>query len=271
MSDFGKREALLSRYFKVVDLFFEVADARCPMSSRSREIRRLVRGRKSVLILNKADLADPAATKRWVGFFSEVGERVLAVDSLRGKGLQRVGELLQSEAEDLKRRLWDKERRWRPLRVAALGIPNTGKSSFLNQIVGRRAAATGNRPGVTRGPQWIHLHNVISVLDTPGVLPPSVRDEEAVFKLALIGALKLEDRDPEIIARRLLEFLKDHYPAAVSRSWGAAEDTPPNLECIARSKNFLLPDGRLDLERTAVFLVNAMRSGKLGRITLEFP
>lgn len=262
---------MLSRYFKVVDLFFEVVDARCPVSSRSREIKRLVRGKKSVLILNKADLADPAATKRWVGFLSEKGEEVLAVDSLRGKGLRMVRELLQSEAEDLKRRLWEKERRGRPLRVAALGIPNTGKSSFLNQIVGRRAAATGNRPGVTRGPQWVHLHNVISVLDTPGVLPPSVRDEEDVFKLALIGALKLEDRDPELIAGRLLEFLKDHYPTAVCRSFGASEDMLSDLECIARSKNFLLPDGRLDLQRTAVFLVNALRSGKLGRITLEFP
>lgn len=271
MPEFRKRNELLSRYFKVIDLFFEVVDARCPVASRSRAVGRLVGGKKTFLILNKADLADPVATKGWVGFFAGKGETAFAVDSLQGNGLKGVRGVLQREAEVLKRQLQERERRGRPLRVAVLGIPNTGKSSFLNRMVGRRSAATGNRPGVTRGPQWVHLRDVISVLDTPGVLPPHVRDDDTLFKLALIGALNPENREPEILGGELLEFLKENYPDAIRSGFGIPEEAPPTLDYIARGKNFLLPDGRLDLQRTAVFLVNALRNGKLGRITLEFP
>lgn len=262
---------MISRYFKVIDLIFEVVDARCPVASRSTAFRRSPREKKLFVILNKTDLADARATKSWLSFFSGKNEEAFAVNSLRGDGLRGVRGLLKREANLLKQQLSKKGRRGRPLRVAVVGIPNTGKSSFLNQLTGRRSAATGNRPGVTKGPQWVHLPNVVSVLDTPGVFPPDMKDEDSLFKLALIGALDPENRDSEILGRKLLEFLANHYPGTARSKLGIPGETLLSLDEIAREKNFLLPNGQLDLQRAAMFLLNALQNGKLGAISLEFP
>lgn len=262
---------MISRYFKVIDLVFEVVDARCPIASRGRALGRLPGEKKLFLILNKNDLADSQVTRDWLSFLSGKGEESFAVDSLRGDGLRGVRGLLKREANLLKQQLGKKGRRGRPLRVAVVGIPNTGKSSFLNQLIGRRSAVTGDRPGVTRGPQWVHLPDVISVLDTPGVLPPDVKDEDSLFKLALIGALDPENRDPETLGRKLLEFMANHYSGTVSRRLGIPGEVPLALDDIAREKHLLLPNGKLDLQRAAIFLLNALRNGKLGGVSLEFP
>lgn len=271
MSESKKKKAVISQYLKVIDLIFEVVDARCPIASRSMVFRQLPREKKLFVILNKIDLADSRITKSWLGFLSAKGEEVFAVDSLRGDGFRMVRGLLRREADLLNRQLSKKGRRGRPLRVAIVGIPNTGKSSFLNQLIGRRSAATGNRPGVTRGPQWVHLPDEISVLDTPGVVPPYVKDDDSLFKLALIGALGPENSDPETIGRNLLEFLAKHYPEAVSSKLGIPGEALLSLEDIATEKKFLLPNSQLDLQRAAVFILNAFRNGKLGAISLEFP
>jgi ribosome biogenesis GTPase A len=163
----------LSKYLRVVDIIFEVADARCPFTSRSRQVKQLIKDKRSLLILNKADLADPHTTADWVEFYADRGEKALPVDALHGKGMAGVRKSLDQESQILHRLLKEKGRRNRPLRVAVMGIPNTGKSSFLNQLLGRRVVHRGDRPGITRGPQWVHLQGTISVLAPCHTLPYS--------------------------------------------------------------------------------------------------
>lgn len=259
-----------SKLLKVVDVIFEVADARCPFTSRSKQVKKLIKDKRSLLILNKADLADPKATENWVKFYTDQEETALPVDALRGEGMGAVRESLRKESQVLNRFLRDKGRRKRPLRVAILGIPNTGKSSFLNKLLGKRSALRGNRPGITKGPQWVHLHGAISVLDTPGLFLPHLRDDDDLFKLALIRSVDPERLDQVDLSERLLSFLKNHYPKALITQLGIT-DTTPTLESVAREKNFLSADGKYDLQRSATFILNSYNKGKLGRISLETP
>ncbi|MGI5866583.1 MAG: ribosome biogenesis GTPase YlqF [Syntrophaceticus schinkii] len=260
----------LSKYLRVVDIIFEVADARCPFTSRSRQVKQLIKDKRSLLILNKADLADPHTTADWVEFYADRGEKALPVDALHGKGMAGVRKSLDQESQILHRLLKEKGRRNRPLRVAVMGIPNTGKSSFLNQLLGRRVVHRGDRPGITRGPQWVHLQGTISVLDTPGLLLSHQKDDESLFKLAVIRAADPERMDEVDLAEQLLSFLNAHYSDALSRHL-CVKDTAPTLESVAREKNFLSSDGEYDLQRTAVFILGSYSRGMLGRISLEAP
>jgi len=254
----------------VVDIVFEVADARCPATSRGRQVKKLIKDKRSLLILNKADLADPGVTAAWVKFYAGRGEEALPVDALSGEGMAGVRESLHRETQVLYRSLRKKGRRKRPLRAAIMGIPNTGKSSFLNQLLGKRAALRGNRPGITKGPQWVHLQGTISVLDTPGLLSPHQKDEESLFKLAVIRAADPERLDQVDLGEQLLNFLKTDYPDVFSIHLNI-KDTTPTLESVAREKNFLSTDGKYDLQRSAVFILGSYSKGKLGRISLEAP
>lgn len=260
----------LNKHLKVVDLVFEVVDARCPFTSRSRQVKQLIKDKRSLLVLNKLDLADPNITADWVKYYADQGKRALPVDALRGKGMAGVRESLNQETQVLNRLLREKGRRNRPLRVAILGIPNTGKSSFLNKLLGKRAVLRGDRPGITKGPQWVHLHGTISVLDTPGLLSPHLKDEEDLFKLAVIRAADPERLDQVDLGEQLLKFLKIHYPDALIRHLGIT-GTTSTLESVAGEKNFLSTDGEYDLQRTAVFILGSYNKGKLGRISLEAP
>lgn len=264
------RLARLSKLLKVVDIVFEVADARCPFTSRGSQVKKLIANKRALLILNKADLADPETTENWVKFFACQGENALPVDALRGKGLDAVRESLEREGRALAGLLKGKGRRRRPLRAAVMGIPNTGKSSILNRLLGKRAAARGNRPGITRGPQWVHLHGAISVLDTPGLLQPHLKEDDALFKLALIRAADPESYDQIDLSERLLSYLSVNYPQALLKHLRMAEAVPA-LESVAREKNFLSANGEYDLQRAAVFILSSYGKGKLGRISLEAP
>lgn len=261
---------LLLNSLKIVDLVFEIVDARCPRSTRSPLVERLAAGKKQLLILNKADLADPAATEQWLLFFAREGKAALAVDSRKGWGFRELWLYLEEAALELNQKLQKKGRRPRELRTAALGIPNVGKSTFLNRLIGKHAVATGNRPGITRGPQWVHLRGAVSVLDTPGILPPQLKDEEAIFKLAVIGALDEKMYNIEDVARKLIEFLEVRCPESFSRISGISAG-PLSLEGLAQEKKFLLADGLPDLHRAAGFLLSSFQSGKFGSLTLELP
>ncbi|MGB9791677.1 MAG: ribosome biogenesis GTPase YlqF [Thermacetogeniaceae bacterium] len=265
-----KKKELILKALKVVDIVFEIIDARCPESSRSPAIEQLVKNKRRFLVLNKADLADPDATARWLKYYRKAGVTVAAVDSQRGEGFEELWKDLEIYEEEIRHQLLKKGRRERELRAAVVGIPNTGKSSFLNRLVGRKTTATGDRPGITKGPQWVHSKGRISVLDTPGVLPPSVKREE-LFKLVLIGAVDYDSCDLVECGEKILEFLKERYPESIQKALGISELQALNLAVVAEAKNFLLPEGTPDLNRTAVFLLKQLRLGRLGRITYELP
>lgn len=266
----AKKKELILKYLKVVDIVFEITDARCPESSRSSVIEQLIKNKKRILVLNKADLADPDATIRWLRYYRKTGVAAVAVDSQRGEGFENLWQFLERYEKELKDNLAKKGRRERELRAAVLGIPNTGKSSFLNRLVGRKTAATGDRPGITRGPQWVHSKGRISVLDTPGVLPPSAKRGE-VYKLVLIGAIDYSSCDLVECGEKILEFLREKYLESIQKALEIPELQPLSLESIAYKKNFFLTEGTPDLNRAAVFLLRQLRLGKFGRITYELP
>ncbi len=266
----GKKKNLLIRRLRVVDLVFEVVDARCPVSSRSPLVRQLIKHKQQILILNKADLADPQATARWLDYFAAAGITAVAVDSRQGSGFRELWGHLAGYEIELKKRLEEKGRLARELRTAVVGIPNTGKSSFLNRLVGRRTAATGDRPGITKGPQWVHVKGRISVLDTPGVLPPQIREGD-VFKLISIGAVDYIEYEPERVGEQIINFLEENYPENITKYLGTSREGPLTLEILARHKNFILPEGMPDLHRTAGYLIKLFKHGKLGRVTFELP
>ncbi|HAA90215.1 MAG: Ribosome biogenesis GTPase A [Thermoanaerobacterales bacterium 50_218] len=260
----------LCQYIKVVDLVFEVVDARCPLSSRSPQIEQLAPGKSRLLVLNKADLADPSVTEKWLSFFRQAGEKALAVDSREGKGFRRLSFLLENFSKEVNEKLRKKGRKPRELRAAVVGVPNVGKSTFINRLIGRRIASVGNRPGITKGPQWIRVGKVF-LLDTPGMLPPRLESEGVIFKLAAVGVLKMENYDVMEVANRLLQLLEGFYPGVVGNYFGITPGDDLFLEQLALKKKFLLPDGVPDQDRAARFLLELFQEGRLGALTLERP
>lgn len=256
---------------KVVDLVFEVVDARCPIASRGTAVENLISGKQQILVLNKADLADPKATQDWLFYFKQIGIEVVAVDSKKSYGFKNVWDYIEQQSFVLNKHLQVRGRRGRQLRAAVVGIPNTGKSTFLNRLVGRSTVITGDRPGITKGPQWVHLKEKISVLDTPGILQPEMQNQEQIFKLVAIGALEPGKYDLESICLTLIEFLETRYKGCIAKALGIKIEWPCNLEFIAKEKKFVLSNGIMDTERAARFMLDQFRSGKLGAFTLEFP
>jgi ribosome biogenesis GTPase A len=278
-----RRVALTASSLKVVDLVCELVDARCPKASGSPAVNRLITGKQHLLVLNKADLADPRITKAWLDFFKGRGREAVAVDSRSGRGWSDLLKMMNARTMQLHRSLQLKGRNPRGIRVAVLGIPNTGKSTFLNRLIGQRAMRTGDRPGVTRGPQWVHLGEGISVLDTPGIISISRVGSEGRFKLGAAGSLDLHSRQAEDTCEQLLTFLSKRYPAAVISVLKLSPDKSSSpdklgspgpavsLEEIAGARGFLMSSGIPDTQRACTFLLDQFRSGKLGRISLEEP
>ncbi|MCL6614263.1 MAG: ribosome biogenesis GTPase YlqF [Firmicutes bacterium] len=246
----------------VLDLGVVVLDARIPRASLGQGLAALMGGRPVVYALNKADLADPEKTADWRQHL----EAAVIVDARTGAG---VAELLALCLERGRRRL----KYERPIRFAVLGIPNVGKSSLLNRIAGRRAAAVGDRPGVTRAPQWIKAHRGLEILDLPGILAPRLGDPEVVLLLALVSAIKDELIGREKLAREAILLLERRYPGRLAARYGVTPTGDPeaDLEAVGRARGCLLPGGRVDLERTAALLLADLRAGRLGRLTFEDP
>jgi ribosome biogenesis GTPase A len=266
-----KTRDLLAHNLKVVDLVFELVDARCPLTSRSREVNDLIRQKRQILILNKSDLAEAAATEKWLHYFKLSGIPAVAVDAQHHSGFKPLWSYLENLAADINAALAKKGRQPRVLRTAVFGIPNIGKSTFLNKMIGHNSAATGNKPGVTRGPQWVHLKGSISVMDTPGVLVPYLNGAERLFKLSVIGALDPQTYDLEDISNKLLELISLHYPKCLSEVLCFVPGQPLSLESLACSKKLITGNGQPDVERAAMFLLNSLRVGKLGGLSLEWP
>jgi ribosome biogenesis GTPase A len=275
---------------KLIDIVIEILDARAPLSSRNPDINRIAGSKKRLVILNKADMADKNATKQWKKYYEARGIFAEAVDARSKTALSAITPtIMKACAEKLER---DKKRGImnRPLRAMVVGIPNSGKSTLINTYAGKAAAKTGNKPGVTKGKQWIRLNKNVELLDTPGILWPKFEDPKTGLDLAFCGSIKDEILPTEELALELLRVLMRDYPELLKARYrlkeipaegdpGAAE-TPeeaarlanPALACmedIARNRGFLLSGGRIDYDRTARTLLDEFRGGKIGRITLE--
>ncbi len=259
---------------KQVDAVCEIVDARIPMSSRNPDIDAICGSKPRILVLNRMDLADPNATKQWASYFKKKGMSVIATDCKTRKG---IGDFVPAAraacAEKLER---DAKRGMnRPLRVMVVGIPNVGKSTLINQISGRKGAKAENRPGVTRGKQWVTVDSGLQLLDTPGILWPKFEDPEVGMMLAYTGAVKEGVIDLEELACRLMELLHKYYPQTLLERYkvDAPADIPgwQLVEIAGRNRGFLVSGGEVNTERMSKVLLDEFRSGKLGKFTLEMP
>lgn len=258
---------------KLTDLVIELVDARIPVSSRNPDIEELAKGRARIVLLNKADLADPAFNREWMSFFEGQGAYALEVNSKSGAGIRAIDGLVREACREKLER--DRKRGIvnRPVRAMVAGIPNVGKSTFINSFAGKACTKTGNRPGVTKGKQWIRLNRNLELLDTPGILWPRFEDQEAGMRLAFIGSMNDEIIIMEELACDLLRQLREFYPDSVCERYDIEwqESETAVLEAIARSRGCFLKGERLDLKKAADILTDDFRSGRLGRVTLERP
>ncbi|MBR6115589.1 MAG: ribosome biogenesis GTPase YlqF [Oscillospiraceae bacterium] len=270
-----KATRMMEDSLRLVDALVELRDARIPESSRNPDIDRIAADKPRLIILNRADQADPQITSLWRQALSGKGILALEMDCRTGKGVGGFSSAARTLLRDLIERSEAKGQVGRPLRFMVLGIPNVGKSSFINRLAGRKAAQTSDRPGVTRGKQWISLPNNIQLLDTPGILWPKFESEQVGYSLAWTGAINDNILDVELVASKLLERLCELYPGAVEERYRfhPEPDAPGYelLETAGRKRGFLVSGGEVNTERMARVLLDEFRGGKLGRITLERP
>ena len=259
---------------KQVDAVCEIVDARIPMSSRNPDIDAICGNKPRIIVLNRMDLADPAATKKWAAYFKAKGMAVISTDCKTRRGISDFTPAARIACKEKLER--DPARGMnRPLRVMVVGIPNVGKSTLINQISGRKGAKAENRPGVTRGKQWVTVDSGLQLLDTPGILWPKFEDPEVGMMLAYTGAVKEGVIDLEELACRLMELLHKFYPQTLMDRYKVeAEAGTPGwqlLEMAGKKRGFLLARGEINTERMAKVLIDEFRSGKLGKFTLEMP
>jgi ribosome biogenesis GTPase A len=270
-----KASRMMEDSLKLVDAVAELRDARIPESSRNPDIERLSGGKPRLIILNRADQADPAVTARWRAALTGEGVMALEMDCKSGKGVGSFPSAARTLLKDLIERSEAKGQVGRPLRFMVLGIPNVGKSSFINRLAGRKAALASDRPGVTRGKQWINLPSGIQLLDTPGILWPKFESEQVGLSLAWTGAINDNILDIELVASKLLERLRELYPGAIEERYKFTPDPEAAgfdlLEQAGCKRGFLVSGGEVNTERMARVLLDEFRAGKLGRITLERP
>ena len=270
-----KAQRMIEENISMVDAVCELLDARIPFSSRNPDIDRLAAGKPRLVILNRVDLADPEITARWSKYFKSQGLAILETDARTGKGVNNfvpaVRELLSDKLRDYE----TKGQTGRSLRVMILGIPNVGKSSFINKVAGRKAAIAGDKPGVTRGKQWISIGKNLDLLDTPGILWPKFDSQEVGEMLAITNAIKADVLDKETLGANFMLRLREMYPDALKERYKFEPDAEANgfelLEQAAKKRGFLVSKGEYDIERMANTLLNEYHEGKLGRLSLEIP
>ena len=263
-----KTRELIAENLKMVDIVIEVIDARIPVSSRNPIIDELVKNKRRLIILNKSDLSDPKANEAWAETFKKQGNLVLTMNCMTGIGVGQLYKLL-SRLQDEKN---EGQLRKKSLRMMIVGVPNVGKSSLINRMTGKKSAKTGDRPGVTKGKQWLGLENGMQLLDTPGILWPKFEDPQVGLNLAFCGSIKDEILDTASLALELIKVLQRDYPQLLRERYKLDEldeDALVNMEAIAAKRGFILSGKRVDYERCARTLLDEFRGGKIGNITLE--
>ena len=271
----AKTRRKLKESLSLVDMVIEVIDARIPQSSRNPELDELASGKPRLLIMNKADMADDQATKRWIAHFQSQGYYVLPADCKTGKGLQKLDSIMNDALREQREKWIKKGMVGRPIHAMVVGIPNVGKSTFINRMAKGCKAKTEDRPGVTRGNQWFTLPSGAQLLDTPGVLWPKFEDQQVALRLAFTGAIRDQILDVEELACDLLSLLSRHYRTSFLERYKLSEPLPETgyelLELVGRRRGMLISGGEVNTERAANTVLDEYRAGKCGRITLEHP
>lgn len=270
-----KTKRMMSENISLVDIVIELLDARIPCSSKNPDIDALAKNKLRIIILNKADLADNKKIKLWEDYFTRKGFKVILVNSISGKGVKSITEVSRELMADKLERLRKRGRIFTPVRAMIAGIPNVGKSTLINKLVGKQAAKTGDKPGVTKGKQWIRIKKDFELLDTPGILWPKFDDMEAGIKLAATGAVNDDILDVYSLCVKLIDYLKELYPKALKERYKIDfnEDSSSEriIEKIGEARMFKTKGGETDKDRSACIIIDEFRGGKLGKITLESP
>lgn len=271
----AKTRRLIKESLSRVDCVTEILDARIPLSSRNPEIGEITAGKPRIILLNKCDMADEKVTAQWIKYFRSTGAEAMAVDCRSGRGLNGYTQLVRKVLADKIQQNNERGMVGKALRVMVVGIPNTGKSSFINKMAGRVRAKVADRPGVTTSNQWFFIGNGIELLDTPGVLWPKFDDPVVGDRLAFIGSVKDTVLDVETMAVRLIDVLREGYPERLAERYKLDDITDMQsweiLEAIGRKRGMLISGGEVNTERASVMLLDEYRGGKLGKITMEFP
>ena len=268
-----KAKRMMQENIKLIDLVIELVDARIPVSSRNPDIDELGKNKSRIVLLNKSDLADKKYNKQWMEYFTEKGFHVLEINSKNGTGIKSIQGLVQEACKEKIER--DRKRGIlnRPVRAMVVGIPNVGKSTFINSFAGKACTKTGNKPGVTKGKQWIRLNKSLELLDTPGILWPKFEDQSVGMKLAFIGSMNDEVLHMDELAAELIDFLLKNYPGVLKERYEIEEDTDKyeTLKQICIDRRCFKKGEEPDIDKAAAIIMEDFRSGKLGKITLEFP
>ena len=268
-----KAKRQMQEDIKLIDLVIELVDARVPMSSRNPDIDELGKNKARLILLNKSDLADKAVTDRWKNFFEAKGYHVVSIDARNNKGMKAINNVINEAcAEKIAR---DRARgiKNRPVRAMVVGIPNVGKSTFINSFAGRASAKTGNKPGVTKGKQWIKLNKGVELLDTPGILWPKFEDQTVGLRLAFIGSIKDDLIQRQELAMELMKVIVSRYPGALEDRYNVNETSEASemLKQVAENRNCIAKGGDLDYEKAALLVIDDFRNGVIGHMDLEFP
>lgn len=268
-----KAVRMMQENIKLIDLVIELVDARIPLSSRNPDIDKLAAGKARIVLLNKSDLADPVYNRQWMCFFENQDAHVLEINSRTGSGVKSIQSLVQEACREKIERDRKKGIVNRPVRAMVVGIPNVGKSTFINSFAGKACTKTGNKPGVTKGKQWIRLNKGLELLDTPGILWPKFEDQQVGMRLAFIGSMNDEVVIMDELACDLIRCLQQLYPQALSQRYNicGTGDPPSVLAEIAESRKCYGRGQELDLKKAASLLMEDYRSSRLGRMTLERP
>ena len=264
---------------KLIDIVIEILDARVPLASQNPDIENSIKNKKKIIVLNKADLADNNSTNKWIEYYAKKGIKAVAVEANTSKGIKDVIETIKKEYSEIKEKYAQKGRIGKAIRVMVVGIPNVGKSTFINSIAKRNTAKVGNKPGVTKQKQWIKVTNDIELMDTPGMLWPKFKDNEQGVHLAFVGTIGESSVDKEEIAYYLLDYLIKNYPQKLENRFNLEvkegnnnpKETMEVLEEIARKRGALLSGGNINMQKISDIILNEFQSGKLGRITIELP
>ena len=268
-----KAKRQMQEDIKLIDLIIELVDARVPLSSRNPDIDELGKNKARLILLNKADLASETQNQEWSAWFKEKGFYVVQIDARRKNGMKTIQNVILEACQEKIERDRRRGIKNRPVRAMVAGIPNVGKSTFINTFAGKACAKTGNKPGVTKGKQWIRLNKSVELLDTPGILWPKFEDQEVGMRLAYIGSIKDDILNIEELALGLIGYLQEFYPAAIRERYNVEEQLKPLdiLTAVAKARGCLKKGEELDYEKASRLLLEEFRSGKLGKVTLEFP
>lgn len=269
-----KTRELIQKNLNLVDIVIEIVDARIPFSSRNPIIDEMINNKKKIVVLNKADLADEKATDKWISYYKNKGAEVIALNSFKGKRVKKIVDLCRNLMEEKIKRDRKRGRINTVIRAMIVGIPNVGKSTFINKLVGKKSARIGNKPGVTRGKQWIKVKKDLEFLDTPGILWPNIDDEQVGLKLAYVGSIRDDIMDIEKLTSKLIDVLKKRYPETLIQAYGDLDLDKENYDIIrqiAINKNMLVKGNNADTLKATRMILNDFRSSKLKRITLELP